>query len=132
MKLKLRDTGLCFKKTKSKCDQYLRRNKNEIKTKDTGLCFKKTKLKCDQYLSCNVNARFFISHTFVSEIRPKLAKIKQKLSSTMRLNFFYWKIICFLHPRFYHNFSGYWGKNNTVYPKKSAKTSVSVLMRLYD
>ena len=95
MKLKLRDTGLCFKKTKSKCDQYLRRNKNEIKTKDTGLCFKKTKLKCDQYLSCNVNARFFISHTFVSEIRPKLAKIKQKLSSTMRLNFFYWKIICF-------------------------------------
>ena len=44
---------------------------------------------------------FFISNTFISNARLKLAKkIKQKLSNTLRLNFLYLKIIRFLHPRY--------------------------------
>ena len=45
-----------------------------------------------------ITSFFFISNTFLSNARLKLAKIKQKLSNTLKLNFSYLKIIRFLHP----------------------------------
>ena len=48
--------------------------------------------KCDIHHS-------FISNTFISNARLKLAKIKYKLSSTLRLNFHFLKIIRFFHPK---------------------------------
>ena len=67
---------------------------------------------------------FFISNTFISNARLKLAKIKQKLSNTLRLNFRYLKIFRFLY---------------LPYPKiiednlqTVQKPSAPVLMKLYD
>ena len=42
---------------------------------------------------------FFISNTFISNARLKLAKKEQMLSNTLRLNFCYLKIIHILHSR---------------------------------
>ena len=44
---------------------------------------------------------FFISNNFISHTRLRLAKIKQKLGNTLRLNFCYLKIMWVLHP-WYH------------------------------
>ena len=44
---------------------------------------------------------FFINSTFVSNARLKLAKIKQKVSNTLRLNFCFLKIARFLHPSYH-------------------------------
>ena len=44
---------------------------------------------------------FFISNTFISNPRLKLAKIKQMLSNTLWLNFCYLKIIHILYPRYH-------------------------------
>ena len=50
---------------------------------------------------------FFISKTFISEARLKLAKkIKHKLSNTLRLNFCYLKITYFLHLHYHPNIIG--------------------------
>ena len=50
-----------------------------------------------------INTRFFIRNTFrnaLSNPRLKLAKINQMLSNTLRLNFYYLKIIHIFHPRY--------------------------------
>ena len=67
---------------------------------------------------------FFISNTFISNIRLKLAKIKQELSKkqTERLLFEAYQL-----PSSTLSF-----KNNREYSKTVQKTYVSVLMRLYD
>ena len=57
------------------------------------------KIKCDLCLRCFT--RFLYKQHFISNARLKLAKIQQKLSNTLRLNFCYLKIICFLHPRYH-------------------------------
>ena len=53
-------------------------------------------------LNLNIHA-FYISNTFISNSRLKLAKNKQTLSNTLRLNFRYLIIICFpylcYHPK---------------------------------
>ena len=54
---------------------------------------------------------FFISNTFTSNARLKLAKIKQMLSNTLRLNFYYLKIVHILHPRYYPKIIGHILKN---------------------
>ena len=64
-------------------------------------------------------ALLFISNTSVSNSRVKLAKIKQVLSNTLRLNLHYFKIIHILHPR-YH-------KKKIVHILKKSKRSMSVL-----
>ena len=51
--------------------------------------------------------RFFISNTFIRNTRLKLAKNKEKLSNTLRLNFCYLKSNHPLHPCFYFIFSDY-------------------------
>ena len=45
---------------------------------------------------------FFISNVFIRNARLKFTKIKQKLCNTVRLNFYYLKIIRFLHLPRYH------------------------------
>ena len=52
-------------------------------------------------------------------------KIKQKLRKTLRLNFYYLKIIHVIHPSYHLKIIGDILKN-------IQKTSASVLMRLYD
>ena len=54
----------------------------------------------------NQNTHFFISNTFISNAQLKLAKIKQKLSNTLRINFHYLTIICFLHLRYHPEIIG--------------------------
>ena len=49
---------------------------------------------------------FFKSNTFISNASWNWRKIKQKLSSTLRLNFCYLKIICFVHPRYHSKLIG--------------------------
>ena len=51
------------------------------------------------------------SNTFISNSRLKLAKIKQILSNTLRLNFWHAKIIGILHPRYHLTITGYILKN---------------------
>ena len=68
----------------------------------------------DSYL-CKYT-RFYISNTFISN-----AKLKQMLSSTLRPNVCYMKIIHILHPHYHPNIIGY----------KISKRSASFLMRLY-
>ena len=53
----------------------------------------------------------FISNTFVSNSWLKLAKIKQRLSNTLRLNFWYLKIIRMFHPRYQPRIIGHILKN---------------------
>ena len=68
----------------------------------------------------------FISNTFISIARLKLEKkIKQRLSNTLRLNSCYLKIIQFLY-------SCYHPKLIRDILKNLQKTSLPVLMRLYD
>ena len=43
----------------------------------------------------------FISNTFTSNTRLKLAKNQAKLSNTLRLDLCYLKIICYLNPRYH-------------------------------
>ena len=44
---------------------------------------------------------FFYKQHFYKQHKAEIGKkIEQKLSKTMRLNFCYLKIICFLHPRY--------------------------------
>ena len=54
---------------------------------------------------------FFISSTFISNARLKLANIKQMLSNTLRLNICYLEIIHILHPRYHLKIIGYIKKN---------------------
>ena len=75
-------------------------------------------------VSLNLNYTFLISICFISNTRLKLAKkIKQKLSKTLRLNFYLGE----------NSLSSFMllSKNNSHF-KKCAKTTASVLMRLYD
>ena len=58
---------------------------------------------------------FFISITFISTPRLKLAKTKQMLGSTLRLNFLYLKIIHVPHPSYHPKIIGHILKNK---PKK--------------
>ena len=65
---------------------------------------------------------FFKGNTFISNVGLKLAKIKQKLSNTQRLDFLYLKIIHFFNqPKIIGDIL-----------KNVQKTSASVLMTLYD
>ena len=57
------------------------------------------------------NTRFFISNTFISDARLELIKIKQMLSNTLRLNFWYLKIVHILHPRYHPEIIGHIPKN---------------------
>ena len=52
------------------------------------------------------STHFFISNTFISNVRLKVAKIKQNLSNTLRLNFCYLKMIFFLHPHYHPKIIG--------------------------
>ena len=65
------------------------------------------------------------NNLFINNARLKLAKIKQKLSTILRLNFCYLKIVHFpypcYHPKLIHDIRKY-----------AEKTSVAVLIRLYD
>ena len=54
-------------------------------------------------------------------------KIEQRLSNTLRLNFCYLKIICFLHPRYHPKTLGHILKH----VQKSKCVYLSI-MRLYD
>ena len=56
---------------------------------------KKTGEKTSEFV---VELHFFISNTFISNVRLKLAKNQAKLGSNLRLNFGYLKIIDILHP----------------------------------
>ena len=49
---------------------------------------------------------FFISNTFISNARLKLAKIKQMLSNTLGLNFRFLKIIHIFHPCYHPEIIG--------------------------
>ena len=73
---------------------------------------------------CEMHA-FFKGNTFISNVGLKLAKIKQKLSNTQRLDFLYLKIIHFFNPSYQPKIIGDILKN-------VQKTSASVLMTLYD
>ena len=54
------------------------------------------------------HALFFISNNFITNARLKLAKkVKQILSNTLRLNFWYLKIIRILHPRYHPKIIGH-------------------------
>ena len=65
-------------------------------------------------------------HTFfISNTRLKLAKNKQNLSSALRLNFCFLKIIRLFHPWYHPKIVGH-------ILKTCMKPSVSVLMKLYD
>ena len=55
----------------------------------------------------SLNTPFFISNTFISNTRLQLAKNKQKLSNTLRLNIGYLKIIHYLHPRYHPKIIGH-------------------------
>ena len=61
----------------------------------------------------------------MSNARLKLKKIRQKLSNTLRMNFWNFKFICFIHPRYHQKIIGDILKN-------MQKTSASVLMALHD
>ena len=52
------------------------------------------------------STHFFISSTFISNVRLKLAKINQNLSDTLRLNFCYLKMIFFLNPHYHPKIIG--------------------------
>ena len=65
-----------------------------------------------------------MSSTFISNARLKLAKIKQKPSSTQRLNICYSRIICFFHPCHHPNIIG-------DISKKVQKAGASVLIKFY-
>ena len=61
---------------------------------------------CSSPRSASDFTRFSINNTFISNVSLKLAKIKQKLSKTLSLNFYYLKIIHFLHPRYHPKIIG--------------------------
>ena len=51
---------------------------------------------------------FFISNTFISNAKLKLAKkVKQILSNTLKLNFWYLEVIGILHPRYHPKIKGH-------------------------
>ena len=68
---------------------------------------------------------FSICNTFARMPDWNLQNIKQKLSNNLRLNFCYFKIICFLHQCYQQKITRY------IKKKKKKKTSVTVLMMLY-
>ena len=68
---------------------------------------------------------FFISNTFISNARLKLAKNQAKAKQRPEAEILLFKIIRFLHPCYHSKITG-------DVPKNKQKTSVSVLMRLYD
>ena len=49
---------------------------------------------------------FFISNTFISNARLKWEKHQAKLSKNLRLNFYYLKLVHFLHPRYHPKIIG--------------------------
>ena len=56
---------------------------------------------------------FFISNTFISNARLKLAKkVKQILSNTLRLNFWYLEVLGIFHPRYHPKIKGHILKNS--------------------
>ena len=58
---------------------------------------------------------FFISNTFISNVRLKLAKNEAKmLSNNLRLNVSYLKITHILHPRYHPKIIGHILKNKCV------------------
>ena len=65
---------------------------------------------------------FYISNTFISNARLKLAKIKQMPSNILRLKFCYLKIILIRHPR-YHPKTGL-GQSGRVRDKSTFFTKV--------
>ena len=62
---------------------------------------------------CNKSFFFSISNSFIS--------LKQRLSNTLRMNFYYLNTNLFLHLRFYYIVSDYRERNNWRYLKKIAK-----------
>ena len=50
---------------------------------------------------------FFISNTFLSTARLKLAKNQENIKQHLRLNFCYLKIIHILHPRYHPKITGH-------------------------
>ena len=66
----------------------------------------------------NYTRSSYISNTFISKTRLKLAKNQANLSNILRLNFCYLNIIRFLHPRYHLK---------TIKDTLCAKISVSVL-----
>ena len=55
-----------------------------------------------EILGASYGTRFFyVSNTFISNARLKLAEIKQKLGNTLKLNLCYLKIIRSPHPRYH-------------------------------
>ena len=72
------------------------------------------KVFCSQKIENLQNVQlhaFFISSTFISNARLKLAKIQQMLRNTLRLNFCYFKIIHIIHPRYHPKILGHILKN---------------------
>ena len=73
-----------------------------------------------------VNYMFFYKQLFYKQrLAENCKKIKQKLSNTLIINFYYLKIIRILHPRYQLKVVG-------EIRKTVQKTSASFLMRLYD
>ena len=69
---------------------------------------------------------FFYKRLFYKQrLAENCKKIKQKLSNTLIINFYYLKIIRILHPRYQLKVVG-------EIRKTVQKTSASFLMRLYD
>ena len=69
---------------------------------------------------------FFYKQLFYKQrLAENCKKIKQKLSNTLIINFYYLKIIRILHPRYQLKVVG-------EIRKTVQKTSASFLMRLYD
>ena len=76
-------------------------------------------------MTCFSSTRFFISSTFTSNTRLKLAKMQAKTNQNPKTE---------LLPFENHSISSSMlpSKTNFIYSKKCAKTSVYVLMRLCD
>ena len=68
---------------------------------------------------------FFYKLFYKQRLAENCKKIKQKLSNTLIINFYYLKIIRILHPRYQLKVVG-------EIRKTVQKTSASFLMRLYD
>ena len=77
-----------------------------------------------QYAS--IQAFFLISNTFISNAKLKLAKIKQMLSNTLRLNFWHPKTIGILHPRYHLTITGHILKNE----QKNKHACIHEIMQL--
>ena len=57
------------------------------------------KIYCSILLVTVLHVFLYVSNTFITTPDWNCQKIKQKLSNTLRLNFFYLKIIHILHPK---------------------------------